>query len=123
MKLLIDANLSAKVATLLREAGVEAVHVEDLGLRHATDEVILDRVVLEGAVVVTLDDDFPEMLALTRAQSPSAIHLRGVAHLHPADHAALLIEAAADLERELSDGACIVSLTRGRMRVRRLPIT
>lgn len=37
MKFLLDSNLSHRVAQLLRDAGIEAVHVRDHDLQHAAD--------------------------------------------------------------------------------------
>jgi hypothetical protein len=44
MKLLIDANLSPKVAARLADCGHQASHVADEGLLTAADEVILAHV-------------------------------------------------------------------------------
>ena len=66
MKLLIDANLSPRVATALRVAGHTAVHVADIGLLDASDSEIFDRAAEDGYVVT---------------QSPSVVHLRHVAEL------------------------------------------
>lgn len=41
MKFLLDSNLSPRVAQLLCDAGIDATHVRDKGLQHATDLVIL----------------------------------------------------------------------------------
>jgi predicted nuclease of predicted toxin-antitoxin system len=41
VKLLIDANLSHRVAELLREEGQDAVHVRERELAEAADEIIL----------------------------------------------------------------------------------
>ncbi|MCL2781032.1 MAG: DUF5615 family PIN-like protein [Actinomycetia bacterium] len=122
MRILVDANLSDKVARELRELGVEAIHVDDLGMRAASDAEILERAAHDGLVVVTLDDDFPQLLALSRAGVPLAVHLRGVAHLHPHQHVALSIAAMPEIEREIGEGPSMISLTVGRMRARRLPL-
>ena len=45
MRLLIDANLSPRVAEGLRSAGYDAGHVADLDMVTATDEQIFDRAV------------------------------------------------------------------------------
>jgi predicted nuclease of predicted toxin-antitoxin system len=42
MRLLLDANLSPRIAESLRAAGFEAVHVADLDLVAATDDEIFD---------------------------------------------------------------------------------
>lgn len=41
MKLLVDANLSPRVAAILRSAGHDARHVTDVGLGTASDAEIL----------------------------------------------------------------------------------
>ncbi len=55
MRLLIDANLSPRVAEGLRSAGYDAGHVADLDMVTATDEQIFDRGVAELAPEVHLD--------------------------------------------------------------------
>jgi len=42
VRLLIDADLSPKVAAALRKVGLESVHVGDVGLLTAPDRGILD---------------------------------------------------------------------------------
>lgn len=49
MRFLIDNALSPVVAAGLGEAGHEAVHVRDYGLREAEDVVIFERAAREGA--------------------------------------------------------------------------
>lgn len=81
MRLLIDANLSPKVAAALCKAGLESVHVGDVGLLTAADRGILDYAAANALVIVSADSDFGELLA-----------------------------------------AAIVTIARGRMRIRSLPI-
>lgn len=57
MRLLLDANLSPRIADSLSAAGFDAVHVADLGLVTATDDEIFDRAAEQGLVVVTADSD------------------------------------------------------------------
>ncbi|MGB3409903.1 MAG: DUF5615 family PIN-like protein [Microthrixaceae bacterium] len=42
MKLLLDANLSQRIAESLRALGFNAIHVADLSLVTATDDEIFD---------------------------------------------------------------------------------
>jgi len=121
MKLLIDANLSPKIVDALSQAGYDAEHVVDLGLVSASDEVIFDRAVADGSVVVTADSDFSMMLALRGAKSPSVVLLRHVAELPRATHARLLVENLPTVLADLERGA-IVSLSPTRLAVRSLPI-
>ena len=121
MKLLIDANLSPRVAALLVGAGYAATHVGALGLLTATDDAIFDRAVADKFVIVTADSDFPMLLALRRATSPSVIHMRGVSDLAPEAHAALLIANIPAIAEEFERGA-VASLSPTRLAVRDLPV-
>jgi predicted nuclease of predicted toxin-antitoxin system len=121
MRLLLDANLSPRVAAGLRDAGFDAVHVVDLGLVTATDNEIFDRAASEGLTVITADSDFGMLLALRRATNPSVVHLRGVADRGPDDHTALLVANLPQLTADLERGA-IASLSPTRLTVRDLPI-
>lgn len=81
MKLLIDANLSPRLVEPLAVEGYGVEHVSDIGLQRASDETILERAAQGRYVVVTADSDFPMMLAASRAEGPSVVHLRHVTEL------------------------------------------
>jgi predicted nuclease of predicted toxin-antitoxin system len=61
MRLLVDANLSPKVAEQLGAAGFEATHVRDHGLLTSPDEEIAAYAVAQGQVIVSSDSDFASM--------------------------------------------------------------
>lgn len=121
MKLLVDANLSSRVATRLRDAGHDAVHVRDLGLATADDEEILNAAAADHRVVVSEDTDFGALLARSRAAIPSFVLLRTGEPLTPNQQAQLLLANLTKLEAELRSG-CVVVLGRGRVRLRPLPL-
>jgi predicted nuclease of predicted toxin-antitoxin system len=121
MRLLVDANLSPKVAAGLREAGFEAMHVADLDLLAATDDQIFDRAVDDGFVVVTADSDFGMLLALRRSATPSVIHLRHIAELPPDAHLDLLVANLPAIAGDLDRGV-IASMSPSRLAVRDLPL-
>lgn len=121
MKFLLDANLSPALIDPLREAGYETVHVADLGLLNASDDGILQRADDDGYTVITADSDFPMMLALRRATTPSVVHLRHINELTWQEQGALLTANLPTVIDDLADGA-IVSLSTTRMAIRRLPI-
>lgn len=75
MRFLVDAQLPPALATALTEAGHDAVHVEDVGLRHAKDTPIWEYALAESRVIVTKDEDFPNRL-LVAARSPQIVWLR-----------------------------------------------
>lgn len=121
MRLLLDANLSPRLVQPLMAAGYDTVHVSNLGLLTASDDIILDRAAADEYVVVTADSDFPMLLALRRARSPSVIHLRHIAQLAPDEHGALLLANLPAVAEDLERGA-VVSLSPTRLAVRDLPL-
>lgn len=53
MKLLLDQNLSAHAAVILRTGGIDAIHAREVSLATATDDAILERCRAEERVIVT----------------------------------------------------------------------
>lgn len=121
MKLLVDANLSPRVARLLQASGHQAEHVDDLGLNTATDEVILAHAAQARSVLVSADTDFGMLLAAGPQSSPSLVLLRSADHLTPDQQASLVAANLPSVEEELLTGA-IVTIAQGRLRLRTLPI-
>ena len=76
MNLLLDQGLPRSSAERLRQAGIDTVHVGDVGLFAAEDAAILQLGRDQGRVVVTLDADFHALLAAAGATSPSVIRIR-----------------------------------------------
>jgi len=75
VKFLVDAQLPPALAKALREAGHNAEHVEDAGLRHAKDPIIWKYALAQGRAIITKDEDFPNRL-LVSASSPQIVWLR-----------------------------------------------
>ncbi|HET9080081.1 MAG TPA: DUF5615 family PIN-like protein [Trebonia sp.] len=122
MRLLIDANLSPKVAVALGKSGFESVHVGDAGLLTAADRSILDYAAANDLVIVSADSDFGELLAARRgATRPSVVLLRSADRLTSEQQAALLAANLPAIAGDLETGA-VVTIARGRMRIRSLPI-
>ncbi len=120
MKLLVDAALSPFVAASLRDGGHDAIHVRDLGLGEAADEVILEAAAQGQRVLVSADADFGTLLARRNAAEPSVVLLRRSSQRRPAVQAALLLANLPAVEAELQAGAVVV-VEDDRLRVRRLP--
>jgi predicted nuclease of predicted toxin-antitoxin system len=63
VKFWIDAHLSPSLAVWLRtEFGVEAVALDDLGLRQANDIDVFRRATSPGLVIMSKDEDFEQIL-------------------------------------------------------------
>lgn len=75
MPYLIDAQLPPSLAAAMRQTGLEAVHVAELGLATATDAEIWDTAVSRAAVLVTKDRDF-SLLRAARNTGPIVLWIR-----------------------------------------------
>ena len=119
-KVLLDEGLSRFAAEQLRDSGMDAVHVQDIGLISAPDDAIVIAAREQGRIVFTLDHDFHQILALTAARSPSVVLLR-FEHLKAADTVRLVRSILETFAAELAGGAAL-SVSAVRVRVRRLPL-
>jgi predicted nuclease of predicted toxin-antitoxin system len=122
MRLLVDENLSVRIAARLGDAGHDAVHVTSVGLGSTDDAVILEAAAESGQVVLTADADFSTMLALQGRSQPSVLMLRSSDHLTPDEQADLILRTLEQVGSELEDGA-VASVTSERIRIRTLPIS
>jgi len=75
VKFLVDAQLPPALARWLCEAGHEARHVDDEGLREAEDRLIWAHAQQTAAVIVTKDEDFATR-AQQRPDGPVIVWLR-----------------------------------------------
>jgi len=121
MTLLIDENLSPRVARLFLEAGHDAAHVVEVGLDNTDDPLILAAAADDARTIVTADTDFGALLAARGTASPSVVMHRSSDHLTPDEQARLVATVLTRVCDELEDGA-IASVTSERIRLRSLPI-
>jgi predicted nuclease of predicted toxin-antitoxin system len=112
--------LSPTLATWLADHGHDAVHAADLGLQRETDVAILLRAKQEARTVITVDLDYPRLLALARAVEPSLILFRD-GDWSEADVIARMDELLASLS-EADIAQSIIVIDHFRVRRRRLPI-
>jgi predicted nuclease of predicted toxin-antitoxin system len=120
MHLLLDQGLPRSAAEILRQTGIDAIHVGEVGDSTAQDAQILRRGQREGRVVVTLDADFHALLAQSGASSPSVIRIR-IEGLKAQALAMLLQTVLTQCHEDLEVG-CVVTVQPGRIRIRRLPL-
>ena len=71
MRFLVDMPLSPTLAAWLAERGHDAVHAADLGLGRETDVAVMARAKQEGRTVITVDLDYPRLLALAQVTEPT----------------------------------------------------
>lgn len=120
MKILLDEGLPRRAAALLRDRGMDAVHLTEIAEPSTADDVILETARTEARIVVTLDADFHALLAVQRAATPSVIRIRreGLSAENVCD---LLIRLVHDHEEALQSGAAL-SVRAHLVGIRKLPL-
>lgn len=120
MKLLVDMNLSSKLADRLREAGYDCRHWKETGDPKAPDTELFNWAKRNGAIVVTRDIGFGDILAASNFDAPSVLLVRCndsfSALVFP-----IILQALRQAEEQLRQGAMVV-VTENRLRIRMLPL-
>ena len=120
MKILVDMNLSPDWVEVFARHGLSAVHWSTVGDPRAEDPILMQWARENEYIVFTHDLDFGTLLALTQAESPSAIQVR-TQDVSPHHLKAMVIGVLNKYESLLEAGALIV-LDEGKSRVRILPL-
>jgi len=120
MKLLLDQGLPWSTAQRLRESGIDAIHVSELGMSAAPDEALIEFARAHGYSIVTLDADFHALLATAAAARPSVIRLRRQRLQAP--EAARLVGIVLERLTPALEAGCFITVTKESIRVRKLPI-
>lgn len=121
MRLLLDKNLSYRLAPTLQAHGHDVVHVDEVSLGTADDRALMVHARSESRIIVSSDTDLGALLAAERATQPSVVLTRGVATLRTETLAELLAANLEAVAEPLRTGA-VVALGRQGVRVRRLPL-
>jgi len=120
IRLLLDMNLSPEWIAELARHGYESIHWSSVGDARAADSVIMAWARGHGYVVFTHDLDFGTVLALTHANGPSVLQVRGQ-NVLPEHMGPLVVAALRQNEAALAAGALVV-VEEKKSRVRVLPI-
>jgi predicted nuclease of predicted toxin-antitoxin system len=120
MKLLLDQGLPRKAAVILRDAGIDTLHVGEIGFATAEDVEIIEKGRQDNRTIITLDADFHALLALSRATNPSVVRIR-IDGLKGEALAHLINQILADWGEELLRGA-VLTVQKDRIRMRHLPM-
>jgi predicted nuclease of predicted toxin-antitoxin system len=120
LKLLIDMNLSSRLADRLCEAGYDCRHWKEIGDPKAPDTELFDWAKLNGAVVITRDIGFSDIAAASNLRVPRVMLIRCndsfSAYVFPT-----ILQALQQTEEQLRQGALVV-VTESRLRIRMLPL-
>jgi predicted nuclease of predicted toxin-antitoxin system len=120
MDFLADMGISLRTVEWLREKGHNVAHLSEEGLQRLPDDEILEKAKLESRILLTVDLDFSQLLAISRSSLPSVVLFRlgNENYHHINDCLNLLIE---DYIEDLRSGV-MISVSTKSFRVRKLPI-
>jgi predicted nuclease of predicted toxin-antitoxin system len=96
-------------------------HVGDEGLLTADDQAILARASGTRRTIISADADFAMLLAVSGRSEPSLVLLRSADRLTPDQQADLILANLDTVTTDLNSGA-VVTIGRGHLRVRTLPV-
>jgi predicted nuclease of predicted toxin-antitoxin system len=120
MRFLADMGISPRCVDFLRELGHDAIHLHEEELDRLPDSEVLAKALRETRILLTHDLDFGELVAISRSRLPSVVtfRLRDMRPFNVNRHIRAIIEQ----HDEALEGGAMVTVTEGRIRVRRLPI-
>jgi len=104
----------------LQAAGHEAVHWSEVGDPRAPDTALMQWAIANGFAVFTHDLDFGTVLALSIADGPSVLQVRGL-NVLPEAIGTMVLSLLRTYGTEIEQGALVVADER-RQRVRSLPL-
>ncbi|HEY4640453.1 MAG TPA: DUF5615 family PIN-like protein [Thermoanaerobaculia bacterium] len=120
MKVLLDEGLPRRAAALLRDRGLDVVHLTEIAEPSTADPLILEWARANGRIIVTLDADFHSLLAVEGSTAPSVIRIRREG-LSAEDVRDLLSHLLHDHETALLSGVAL-SVRAHLVGMRRLPL-
>ncbi|MCA2640769.1 MAG: hypothetical protein EWV49_09915 [Microcystis aeruginosa Ma_QC_Ch_20071001_S25] len=120
MKFLGDMGISPRTIALLREQGYDAIHLIEENLEKMTDQNILDKARQEERILLTVDLDFAQLLAISGDSLPSVILFR-LGNVSREVVNRRLLAILNNYATELTNGL-IISVTDVSIRLRHLPI-
>lgn len=109
---LVDEDMPRSTAPALRDAGHAAVDVRDVGLRGHSDAEVFAYAQAQGAVLITADKGFADVLAFAPGTHASIIVVRVPNELPTKQVNQQLLRALADLRGKDLKGLLIIHGTR-----------
>jgi predicted nuclease of predicted toxin-antitoxin system len=121
MKLLLDQGLPPLTAELLRNHGLDAVHVSEIGWARAEDTKIIELAQIDDRIIITLDADYHAAIALASSSAPSVVWIR-VVNLRASEYAEIIMPILNEYKERLINGVLITIRSDRKVKVRLLPI-
>ena len=120
MRFLADAGISPKTVDFLRRNGHEAVHVREIGMQRAADQLLVEKAQAEDRILLTFDLDFGGILALGVIDRPSVVIFRLTDER--ADSVNRRLDGVLSEQAEALASGALILVEDARYRIRRLPI-
>jgi predicted nuclease of predicted toxin-antitoxin system len=120
MKLLLDQGLPRSTVLELQKLSIDSIHVGEIGMASSTDSEIINKALIDGLTVVTLDSDFHTILASNESTKPSIIRIR-IEGLKSREMAEIIQNVLFSASEEVENGAAISVNERG-IRIHNLPL-
>lgn len=120
MKFLADMPISPKTVDYLKSLGHDIYRLSERQLQKAKDYEIVDVAITEKRIILTMDLDFPAIIARSGKTVPSAVIFRMSDESHETINR-ILGKFLPDIENDLLKGAIVV-VEDDRYRVRELPV-
>jgi predicted nuclease of predicted toxin-antitoxin system len=120
MRFLADVNVSRHVVERLKSQGYSVIRVPEIMDPRTPDQEIISEARQRGAIVISFDQDFGAILAISGATTPSLVNLR-VTYVDADRLAKAIVAVVRMTETDLLAGA-VVTLADTGVRVHRLPL-
>jgi predicted nuclease of predicted toxin-antitoxin system len=120
MRFLADMGVSIRSVKWLRDTGHDIIHLSEVGLHCLPDEEVFNKALEEQRIILTMDLDFSQILAVNKANLPSIVIFR-LNDERSENVNTKLSELLNRYSNELAIGV-IVSVGDYSIRLRRLPI-
>jgi len=117
-KFLVDEDMPRSTAEVLRQAEHEAEDARDVGLRGHSDQEVFDHAQVQGAILVTADKDFANILRFPLGSHAGIIVVRVPDRLPTQRVNEELLQALERLKQQKLTGALVI-VEVGRIRIRR----
>lgn len=113
-------DISPKTVSFLNLKGYPSKRLNELNLQKASDEEVINFASQENWIIITIDLDYPEIIALSRKKSPLAVIFR-IDNPEVNILNSLLQEHLEEIIDDLNNGA-IATIEADRIRIHPLPI-